>query len=181
MESRIYIETERLYVRQWEEEDLHPFYKLNSSPKVMRFYPNLLSRKESDNFVCKASSQIDENGYSFWAIELKESSKLIGTMGIADVHFKEHFTPAVEIAWRLASQYWGFGYATEAAKAVFDYGYKELNLKEIVSFTVPENKRSIRVMEKIGLSRDPQRDFYHPKLPREHRLSRHVLYRTLKD
>ena len=128
-----------------------------------------------------SKSHLVERDYTFWAVELKDGGGLLGFVGLNDTDFEASFTPAVEIAWRLASQYWGFGYATEAAKAVFDYGYKELNLKEIVSFTVPENKRSIRVMEKIGLSRDPQGDFYHSKLPREHRLSRHVLYRTLKD
>tara|TARA_Y100001970_G_C14223971_1_gene854421 strand:+ start:2183 stop:2737 length:555 start_codon:yes stop_codon:yes gene_type:complete len=181
VESRIYIETERLYVRQWEEEDLHPFYKLNSCPKVMRFYPNLLSRKESDNFVCKASSQIDENGYSFWAIELKESSKLIGTMGIADVYFKAHFTPAVEIGWRLDNKYWRRGLGYEGAKAILSYAFNTLMMKEVVSFTSSINTPSISLMEKIGMKKDIGGDFDHPNVDVNHPLRKHVLYRIGLD
>ena len=88
--------------------------------------------------------------------------------------------PTIEIGWRLAFDHWGQGFVTEAALAVMDYAFNELNLPEIVSFTVPENIASQRVMEKIGMVYDPDSDFNHPDLPPSHRLSRHVLYRKRK-
>ena len=156
------IETPRLILRPWQEGDVLPYYRLNQDPKVVEFLPSSITIDQTKSFIKKMNQQLVERDYTFWAVELKDGGDLLGFVGLNDTDFEASFTPAVEIAWRLASQYWGFGYATEAAKAVFDYGYKELNLKEIVSFTVPENKRSIRVMEKIGLSRDPQRDFLSP-------------------
>ena len=117
--------------------------------------------------------------YTLFAAELIECGTLAGFVGLNEVTFKEAFTPAVEIAWRLGAGFWGKGYATEAAKAVLEYGLKVLDLRSIVAFSVPENKRSLRVMEKIGLCRDYRGDFSHPSLPVSHRLSRHCLYRSL--
>jgi len=119
----------------------------------------------------------DEYGYTFWAVELKETGELIGFVGLKYVDLGLDFTPAVEIGWRLGSQFWGKGYATEGAKAALDYGFNKLGLKEIISFTVPANKSSINVMKKIGMQRDLDGDFAHPKLAAGHPLSKHVLYR----
>ena len=110
----------------------------------------------------------EQYGYTTWAAELKETGVLMGFIGLKYVDWPANFTPAVEIGWRLGSQYWGKGYDTEGAKAVLDYGFKYCNLPEIVSFTVPANRRSIRVMEKIGMQRDIPGDFAHPKLPKGH-------------
>ena len=181
MESKNFIETERLFVRQWKEKDLHPFYKLNSCPEVMKFFPNLLSRKESDNFIYKASTQIDENGFSFWAIELKETSEFIGTMGIAEVNFDEHFTPAIEIGWRLDNKFWRRGFGYEGAKAILTYAFNFLLFKEIVSFTSIINTPSISLMEKVGMKRDINGDFDHPRIELNDPLCKHVLYRISLD
>ena len=172
------VETPRLILRPWQEGDVLPYYRMNQDPKVVEFLPSSITIDQTKSFIKKMNQQLVERDYTLWAVELKDGGGLLGFVGLNDTDFEASFTPAVEIGWRLASQYWGFGYATEAARAILDYG-KKLSLKEIVSFTVPQNKRSIRVMEKIGLNRDPLGDFYHPKLPREHDLSRHVLYRIL--
>ena len=122
-----------------------------------------------------------EKGFCLWAVELKSTGEFIGFIGLNYVDWPAHFTPAVEVGWRLGSQFWGHGYATEGAKAAVDFGFKKCGLKEIVSFTVPANIRSIKVMERIGMKRDLDGDFAHPKLPDDHRLSKHILYRIQTD
>ncbi len=112
---------------------------------------------------------------------MKETGELIGFIGLNYTDWESNFTPAVEVGWRLGSQYWGKGYATEGAKACLEYGFKKCSLKEIISFTVPSNVRSIRVMEKIGLKRDMNGDFAHPKLAANHHLSQYILYRLSVD
>src|ERR1700722_1854011 len=164
------IKTNRLILRPWEEKDLEPFSGLNADPRVREYFPGLLSRQESDHSVKLMSEHIDRCGWGLWAVSLIETDEFIGFIGLEDVHFKAHFThsPAVEIGWRLAFNYWGKGYATEGALAAVQYGFESLNLKEIVSFTAVQNRRSRHVMEKIGMHHDPKDDFDHPKLPEAH-------------
>jgi 3-dehydroquinate dehydratase/shikimate dehydrogenase len=171
------ITTDRLILRPWKKEDLEPFAQLNSDPRVMQYFPGLLSHQESDELAKKISDCLQEKGWGFWAISLKKTDKFIGFIGLENVYFTAPFTPAVEIGWRLAFDSWGKGYATEGAKAALKYGFEKLNLKEIVSFTAVENARSRAVMKRIGMHRDLKDDFDHPKLPEGHRLRRHVLYR----
>ncbi len=171
------LKTKRLILRPWQKEDLEPFAALNADPRVMEFFPGLVSRGESDQLVKIISDHIEKCGWGFWAASLIETGEFIGMIGLEDVHFQAHFTPAVEIGWRLAFDFWGKGYAVEGAMACLKYGFETLNLKEIVSFTAVQNSRSRRVMEKIGLHRDAKDDFDHPKLPEGHYLRRHVLYR----
>lgn len=130
--------------------------------------------------VERFSNHIKEHGFGPFACILKETGKCIGWVGLYKPTFEAHFTPCVEIGWRLASQYWGKGYATEAAQAVLELAFTTWNLPEIVSFTVPANVRSRRVMEKLGMKHDPADDFDHPKLSTDHTLSRHVLYKLSK-
>ena len=117
----------------------------------------------------------EEHGFGQW-VELPGEASFIGVVGLETVSYDAHFTPAVEVAWRLVRAYWGRGYATEAAKAALDYGFGEVGLGEIVALTVPANQRSRRVMERLGMTRSPVDDFDHPRLP-EGPLRRHVLYR----
>jgi 3-dehydroquinate dehydratase/shikimate dehydrogenase len=112
-----------------------------------------------------------------WAVSIPDVADFVGFIGLAEPSFNAHFTPAVEVGWRLAFDHWGKGYATEGAKAALEYGFETLNLNEIVSFTAIQNMRSRRIMEKIGMQHDPKDDFDHPKLPEGHPLRRHVLYR----
>ncbi|MEL4896074.1 GNAT family N-acetyltransferase [Crocosphaera sp. Alani8] len=171
----IEIVTPRLKLRQWKEEDKEPFFKLNSDLRVMEFLPKSLSKEESNNFIERIKLGFKEDGYSFWAAELIENQAFIGLIGLSIPKFQSFFTPCVEIGWRLAYDYWGKGYATEGAKASLDYGFKELNLSEIVSFTFFKNLRSRRVMERIGMRFLDE--FEHLSLPEGHCLRTHVLYK----
>jgi len=122
----------------------------------------------------------NEHGFCFFATELIGKAPFIGFLGISTVPFEAPFTPAIEIGWRLARRYWHKGLATEGAEAVLSYAFRKLSLDEVVSFTVPANIRSRRVMEKIGLQHNPADDFDHPRLPAGHPLRRHVLYRLTR-
>ena len=174
------IETERLILRTWKEADAGAYLQINQDPKVIEFLRGPLTLAQVKDFIPAVNSHGIKRGYTLWAAELKATGELIGFIGLNYTDWEAHFTPAVEVGWRLGSAYWGKGYATEGAKASLDYGFNQCGLKEIVSFTVPANTRSLRVMEKIGMVRDPQGDFAHPKLEPGHRLSHHVLYRIKK-
>lgn len=143
----------------------------------MEFSPALLSREESDAMVDRIETHFVEHGFGLWAAEVRDSGSFIGYIGLAVPRFEAAFTPCVEIGWRLAAQYWGEGLATEGARAVAEHGFHLLELAELVSFTTADNLRSRRVMEKLGMTRDPAEDFDHPSLPEGHPLRRHVLYR----
>ncbi len=175
------ITTKRLILRPWKEEDLEPFAAMNADPRVMECFPSVKSYEESAEEYYRIIEKFKKDGYCFWAVSVINGADFIGFIGLHKVSFTAHFTPAVEIGWRLCFDQWGKGYATEGAKACLKYGFEKLNLPEIVSFTVPQNVRSRAVMEKIGMHRDPKDDFDHPKLPEGHPLRRHVLYRIKAD
>ncbi len=143
----------------------------------MRHFPAPLSRAESDAMIDRIEAHFDAHGWGLWAVETIGNEIFIGYVGLWAPAFTAHFTPAVEIGWRLAHHEWGKGYATEAAIAALRFGFETLGLSEIVSFTSVENVASQRVMQRIGMHRDPADDFDHPNLPTGHRLERHVLYR----
>jgi RimJ/RimL family protein N-acetyltransferase len=171
------IETERLILRTWEQEDVDDYYRINQDPKVIEFLLGPLTIQEVKDFMAAMNEQFAKLNFTLFAVEAKLSGNLIGFIGLNPPNWQSHFSPCVEIGWRLGSQYWHQGYATEGAKAVLDYGFNRCHLTEIVSFTVPANIRSIRVMEKIGMQRDVDGDFAHPKLASDHKLSKHVLYK----
>ena len=173
--------TTRLRLRLFRDEDLPAFSAMSSDPRVMQYMPKLLDRRESDAFVERIRQHHAHHGFGYWVIELPGIANFIGLAGLWVPSYQTHFTPCVEIAWRLARDYWGFGYATEAACAVRDYGFAQLGLKEIVSFTVPANQRSRKVMERIGMTYSPADDFEHPLLPPNHPLRQHVLYRLARS
>lgn len=155
---------------------------INSDPVVMEHFPSTQDSKTTESFIYRINEQYNKYGYSLYAVELKSTDEFIGFVGLNhpdfDIpNFSAESKPVVEIGWRLSAKHWGKGYATEAAKAVLKMAFEELGLNEIVSFTVPDNKRSIKVMEKIGMTRDVRDDFSHPKLTSNHRLSLHVLYK----
>ena len=171
------IETERLLLRRWNEEDREPFYRVNSDPRAMEFMPECLTRAESDLLFERINEHFRKHGFGLFAAELREKGLFIGYVGLAVPSFQAHFTPCVEIGWRLATDHWGRGLATEGARAVAKYAFAELELDELVSFTVPANIRSRRVMEKIGMTHNAADDFDHPNLPEGHPLRRHALCR----
>ena len=171
------IRTERLLLRQWVAADRAPFAAMNADPEVAAYLPGTIARAESDAFADRIEAHFHSHGYGLWAVEAPGVTPFAGFVGLLIPRFEARFTPCVEIGWRLAHAYWGQGYATEAAGAALDFGFRQLGLEEIVSFTVPDNARSRAVMERIGMTRDPDGDFDHPRLPEGHRLRKHVLYR----
>jgi ribosomal-protein-alanine N-acetyltransferase len=177
MSSDTGMETERLILRRWREADREPFACMNCDLAVMEYFPALLTRVESDALAGRAEAHFAAHGYGPWATELRATGEFIGFIGLSIPRFEAHFTPCVEIGWRLAAGHWGKGLATEGAQSVSEYAHGELGLKEIVSFTSESNVRSRRVMEKIGMTHDAADDFDHPGLPEGHWLRRHVLYR----
>jgi RimJ/RimL family protein N-acetyltransferase len=173
--------TERLWLRPWRDEDVEPFAALNADPRVMEHFPALLSRQETEALVARIREHFARHGWGLWAVEVPGEAPFIGFVGLNPVTFQAHFTPAVELGWRLAPAHWGRGYATEGARAALEVAFLRLGLPEVVSFTVPANVRSRRVMEKLGLHRSPADDFEHPRLPEGHPLRRHVLYRLRRS
>lgn len=174
------IQTERLLLRQWRDEDFGPFAELNADPAVMEFFPAVLTTAESDAAADANRSHIDEYGWGLWAVELLETEQFIGFTGLWRVPPDYPFVPAVEVGWRLARAHWGRGFATEAVRAAVKFGFDEVGLQEIVSMTAVANTRSRRVMEKLGMTHDPADDFDHPRISDGHPLRRHVLYRLQK-
>lgn len=172
------LRTERLVLRDWRESDREPFAAMNADPAVMEFFPRPLERAESDAAVSRIREHLASHGFGLWAVEVPGVAEFIGFVGLAIPRFEAHFTPCVEIGWRLARAFWSRGYATEAARAALGYGFRERGLDEIVSFTAVGNLRSRAVMERIGMTRSPDDDFDHPALPEGHLLRRHVLDRV---
>lgn len=176
--------TERLILRNWEERDRDLFFRINSDESVMEFFPFRRDRGEADALLNRLREGIAENGFGFTAIEIAATGECIGFTGLVRADYLEPFLPigTVEIGWRLAPEYWGFGYVTEAAEAWLTYGFETLGLDEIVSFAVWNNERSTAVMRRIGLRPDPAGDFDHPRVPDTHpELKRHVLYRLSRN
>lgn len=171
------MQTDRLLLRRWREQDLIPFAQMNADPVVMEYFPSILSAAESAALAKRIEECFAQRGYGLWAVEVPGQAPFIGFVGLWPVRPDVPFAPAVEVGWRLAHDFWGHGYATEAAQAAIAFGFQELGLQEIVSYTAKVNTRSRRVMEKLGMSRDPTEDFEHPLLPQDSRLRRHVLFR----
>jgi RimJ/RimL family protein N-acetyltransferase len=164
------LRTSRLLLRPWRDEDVAAFDELSADPAVMEYLVPL------PGWVARARAHWEQHGYGQWVVEIPGEASFIGIVGLNTITYEAHFTPAVEAAWRFARDYWGRGYATEAARAALDHGFEKLALAEIVATTVPTNQRSRRVMERLGMTRAPEDDFDVPHLP-EGPLKRHVLYR----
>jgi RimJ/RimL family protein N-acetyltransferase len=175
------LRTERLILRAWTLPDRESFADLNADPRVMKHFPETLSREESDAMADRMEAHLTHYGFGFWAVEVPGTAPFIGFIGLVVPRFDAHFTPCVEVGWRLGAQFWNLGYATEGAHAALRFGFESLRLAEIVSMTVPGNLASRRVMEKIGMVRSAEDDFDHPLLPADHPLRRHVLYRKQND
>ena len=173
------LRTPRLLLREWRADDAEPFAAMSADPEVMRYLLPFPDRAAMDGWIETARSHWREHGFGAWVVELPGEAPFIGVVGLSHVRWALPFAPAVEAAWRLARPHWGKGYAQEAARAAVDDGFGRLHLDEIVAFTVPLNQASRRVMERLGMARDPAEDFDfdHPRLPPGHPLRRHVLYR----
>ncbi len=174
------LRTPRLTLRRWDPADREPFAGLNADPRVMEHFPRPLTREESDELVDRIEAGFESRGFGLWAVDVQKSGEFIGFTGLAVPSFGAHFTPAVEVGWRLARSAWGNGYATEAGRAALAFGFEEAGLSEIVSLTSVGNLRSRAVMERLGMTRDPADDFDHPLLSERDPLRRHVLYRCAR-
>jgi len=175
------IKTPRLVLREWTDVDLPAFAALNADAQVTEFLPKQLSQEESDAMAARIRAHFAQRGFGLWAVTVAGGEPFIGFVGLLVPSFQTPFTPCVEIGWRLAREHWGLGYASEAARAALRHGFIELELPEIVSYTVPMNVRSRAVMERIGMQRNASEDFDHPVLPEGDPLRRHVLYRLPRD
>jgi RimJ/RimL family protein N-acetyltransferase len=170
------IGTERLILRPWAERDREAFAAMNADPAVMAHFPKVLDRAESDALLARLMDRWRGEGVAFGAAERRSDGALVGMVGLARVLFPGPVEGAVEIGWRLARAHWGRGYATEAARAWLAHGFAAMGLREVVSFAVPENRPSHAVMERLGMTRDPARDFLHPNLPEGHPLRAHMVW-----
>ncbi|MGP3962626.1 GNAT family N-acetyltransferase [Nonomuraea sp. 3N208] len=169
------METERLIMRRWREEDREPFAAMNADPEVMEHFPATLTREQSDVMVDKIEQHFDKHGFSLWALEVRESGEFIGFTGLGWQTFDAPFLPAVEVGWRLARPAWGHGYAIEAARQAVGYAFTEAGLEDIISMTAARNLRSRAVMERLGMTYEA--DFDHPRVAKGSPLLPHVLYR----
>jgi len=174
-------ETQRLRLRTWQSGDRPAFVEMNQDPKVMRHFPGPYSTERSNSLVDKFMEHHEKHGFTVWALERKDTGQFIGFTGIVWIPYELPFTPAVEIAWRLVSEHWGLGFATEAAHKSLDLAFNQFGIKEVVAMTTPGNTASLRVMQKLGMSHTPNDDFDHPNVPEDSRLRRHVLYRLRKQ
>lgn len=171
--------TERLILRQWKQTDHSTFIKMGSDPEVMKYFHEILTPQKSIEMAEKIYELIEQNGWGFWAVELKDTGEFIGFIGLHYQPTLFEFSPCVEIGWRLLKKYWGKGYATEGGRAALTYAFEKLNLNKVVAFTACVNKPSEAVMRKLGMKK--VRQFKHPELPAGHFLQDHVLYEIDKD
>jgi len=180
--KRIYeLNTKRLKLRQWKDEDYLPFSIMSEDKEVMKyFYSYTLTSLESNEIADKCRFLISIQGWGFWAVEEKETGNFIGFVGLNQPGYDLPFGSCIEIGWRLDKKYWGKGYAFEAAKKVLDFAFRELNLKEIYAFTSILNKKSYTLMERIGM-KNTKNNFLHPLVPVKHSLSEHVLYKIINQ
>lgn len=178
------IETPRLRLRRWEPRDRAPFAAVNADPEVMRHFPAPLDRADSDALIDRLDRAWHANGIGFAVAERKEDGAFLGMVGLSRMQFPELGPPhdgALEVGWRLARPFWGQGYATEAARAWIDHGFRGIGADEIVAITVPANLPSQAVMRRLGMRPDPARDFDHPRIPEGHPLRPHVLFTLLRS
>ena len=176
-ESDTSIRTQRLLLRTWQEADFEPLVTMGSDPRVMEFFPSLMSREDTGAMLDRIRTHHETHGFGYWAVEIPGITSFAGFIGLAVPRFDAHFTPCVEIGWRLMPEYWGQGLASEGAHATLEFGFARVGLSEIVAMTAVSNVRSRRVMERLGMTHDPADDFDHPLVATGNPLQRHVLYR----
>ena len=179
MDKLIEMTTDRLRLRQWKKDDFPAFAALNADAEVMKYYPGVLTQLESNDMAERFEALLEYNGWGFWVVEKLDDKKFMGFVGLNEPTYELPVTPCIEIGWKLAKEYWGYGYASEAAKASLAVAFEELDLSEVYSFTSVLNKKSQAVMERLGMI-DMKKNFKHPMIPADHKLSEHVLYKLEK-
>jgi RimJ/RimL family protein N-acetyltransferase len=177
--ATVFIETPRLILRQWQESDHEPYIQLNADSAVMEFFPSVLTRDQTLAQIKRIADAIAGNGYGFFAVERKDTHEFIGFTGLSNPGFESHFTPCVEIGWRLSKANWNQGFATEAAGASLEFGFNTFGLAEIFSFTSVYNLRSEKVMKSIGMTHAGF--FEHPLIEQGNNLKTHTIYKIMRD
>jgi RimJ/RimL family protein N-acetyltransferase len=175
------LHTSRLLLRPWRDQDIAGMVAMNADPRVMEHFLGTLTPAEIQAMVARSQQHFIHHGFGLWAVEAVGIADFLGFVGLSVPKFESHFTPCVEVGWRLLHEHWGRGYATAAARAALAFGFEDRNLEQIVSFTVPANHRSRRVMERLGMTHSPADDFDHPNVPPNPPLRRHVLYRITRS
>ncbi|MEG3350167.1 MULTISPECIES: GNAT family N-acetyltransferase [Novacetimonas] len=175
------LHSRRLILRTWEDRHRAAFADMSADPAVMEYMLPMTRQAAYTTWIDTQRAHQHEHGFCFWAVEDRTDGTFVGTVGLHRVGYDAPFTPAVEIGWRVAHPFWGRGYAPEAAALCLRFGFETLQLPEIVANTAPDNQRSRHVMEKLGMMRDPQDDFYHPRIALGHPLRRQVLYRLTRE
>jgi len=183
MKKTVFLETERLLLRAWQDEDIAPFAEMCADPQVMRYFPEPLTREKSEYLVSRCREKQEKDRFCIAPVEVKANGEFLGFVGLNRPSYDAPlpFDPCVEIGWRLKRSAWGQGYASEAAREWLRFGFETIGLDEIVAFTIPENIPSQKVMQRIGMTRDVDGDFLHPNLPADHPIAPHVLYRLKKE
>jgi RimJ/RimL family protein N-acetyltransferase len=171
------LDTPRLILRQWRDADVDAWAAMSADPRVMEHFPSTYTRAQAEASAAVFRAALERDGYGWWPIEVKGGAPFAGVIVLQEIPFEAHFTPAMEVGWWLAHEHWGHGYATEGARAALDYAFGELRRTEIVAITTPVNVRSQRVMQRLGMTRDPTDDFENPRIAPGHPLRTHVLYR----
>lgn len=175
------IESERLILRPWREADRQPFADMSADEGVMEHLLPLAPHDAYHTWIDRQIENQKKYGMCFWAVEAKQGGTFVGAVGLLPVTYEAHFTPAVEVGWRIARPFWGLGYAPEAAAAAIRFGFESLQLPEIVANAGTANEKSMRVMAKLGMQRDPSDDFEHPLVPEGSPLRHQALYRLTRS
>lgn len=170
------IETERLVLRPWREEDREPYVAMMADPQVSDWLGGPFTRDEALARIARNAAALGEHGYGRLAMARRADGVFIGYCGLMPIADELPFDGGFEAGWSVIPSAWGLGYATEAAGAVFADGFSRLGLAEILAFTGEANQRSQGVARKLGMRRAPERDFDHPGLARDHPLRRHVVF-----
>ena len=186
--------TARLVLRMWRDDDAEGLAAINASPEVGRFLGGPMMRGDSDAMLGRMRAHWDARGHGVWALERRapdgSPGSLVGLAGvmvprweakIIDLGSPRRRTPCVEILWCLHPTAWGYGFVTEAARAALDDGFARHPFPEVLSFTVRQNERSWRVMERLGMTRSPDDDFDHPLVAEGDPLRPHIVYRVTRD
>lgn len=180
MRQMAVLETPRLRLRGWRDDDVEAWIDMNADARVREFFPNVASREESLDAAGRLRSAFERDGYGWWVLERKQEPGFAGVIALQPIPFEAQFTPVHEIGWRLPLDAWGHGYASEGAAAAMQFAFERLRLPEIVAITASINRRSRAVMERLQMTYDPTDDFDHPRVASGHRLQRHVLYRATR-
>jgi RimJ/RimL family protein N-acetyltransferase len=175
------IETPRLILRPWRDDDVEPWAEMSADERVMEFFSAPYTHEQAVAVAARLRQALERDGYGFWVLECKGGPSFAGVIEVKQVAFEAHFTPALEVGWRLRYDLWNRGYATEGARAALDFAFTELESREIVALTAALNRRSRRVMERLGMSYDPRDDFENPHIEPGHPLRPHVLYRLRRS